>query len=226
MTNRDLHVLTMFFLKLDMLFTSPFHGTGGEYLLREFLLAERSLTPLWNWLRRADGTCRLDALRLWVRHSYVRPALPANADEEQRKEWEAMRKMPIMGVPPHLVGRWGYECYGLGSKRLMRPDQLTMREAVRRNLRLEGQWIRMMVWGFLDGRLRDMPVVEKENVVLSLIRRRKRKEREEREQREREEMERQMLMESDEEAEEEEEEERDDGEDRLADMAMLLGDDV
>jgi len=178
-TKQTLAALMMFFIKLDMFWTDPISYTGGERVLRQFLLAERTLTTLWNFLRGADGTQRLDALILWVKHGYKRRARwgPETAEEQKKNDYKD--KQPIFGVPAKLVGRYGYECYGLGDKRLIRPDELVLREQLRRGMDLQRQWLRMIRWGFLDNKLETMPPVKAEDVVLSLIRRKKKKEHEE-----------------------------------------------
>ena len=182
-TNQTLYALTMLFLKLDMYHTDPICYTGGEAVMREYLLQERSLTTLWNHLRDADGTTRLDTVRLYVKHGYRRPLRHGPETLAEQIENDEKAKMPIMGIPAHLVGRWGYECWGLGGQRLIRPDELVLREGIRRGMEMQKMWIRMMLWGYLDKDLKDVEKVEKENVVLSLIRRRKKMEQKEREAR-------------------------------------------
>ncbi|GAB7351087.1 hypothetical protein MBLNU459_g1557t3 [Dothideomycetes sp. NU459] len=181
-TPATLVVLQTLFVKLDMLYTDPVRASGGEHRMREMLLAERSLTTLWNYLRGADGTSRLDVVRLWVRHGYKRPQPLRPLTEQAQKEWEERQKLPIMGVPALLVGRWGFECWGLGKNRLIRPDELVAKEGVRRRLGLQREYMRMVASGYLGLNLEALPVVKKEDVVLSLIRRRKNQERNEREQ--------------------------------------------
>ncbi|CAD0090050.1 unnamed protein product [Aureobasidium vineae] len=172
-----LAVLQLFFIKLDMLYTDPIHWYGGECSMRELLLAERSLSTLWNYLRGADGTSKLDTLRLWIRHRYIRPAPARPMTKLQYEQYEAKAKMPICGVPAALVGRWGYECWGLGEVRLFRPDQLVIREAVRRRMGLQRMFLSYLSYGYLDGELNALPtVVEAEDVVLSMMRRKKNRE--------------------------------------------------
>ncbi|KAI5241732.1 hypothetical protein E4T43_05232 [Aureobasidium subglaciale] len=176
-TRGTLAVLQLFFIKLDMLYVDPVHYYGGEASMRELLLAERSLTTLWNFLRGADGTTRLDTLRLWIRHRYKRPQIIRPMTFEAHEQYEAKIEMPIMGVPPELVGRWGYECWGLGQVKLMRPDQLVLKEAVRRRYGLQRMFMSYISYGYLDAHLHPLPtVVKPEDVVLSMIRRKKNKE--------------------------------------------------
>ncbi|KAK6436633.1 hypothetical protein LTR95_007175 [Oleoguttula sp. CCFEE 5521] len=193
-----LRLLTHFFLKLDMHLTDPIGGimpanhpdqlrfpnrfarqafTGKQ--LRETLLAEKSLTPLWRVVRGWSPDPgqprvvmdRLDMLKLWVRHYYKRP------DNQN----EAVKKQNIMGVPwwecgtvglervgqPYVTGEgsvekpWVLVKPGEVHRRpdpLFRPDQLVMREGVRREIGLHHLWVRMMIWGFYDARGRKIVV--------------------------------------------------------------------
>jgi hypothetical protein len=141
------------------------------------LLAERSLTTLWNYLRGADGTSKLDTLRLWIRHRYKRPEPVRPLTHHTHEQYLAKLNMSIMGVPPQLVGRWGYECWGLGEVPLLRPDQLVLKEAVRRRTGLQRMFLSYLSYGYLDGDLNPLPtVVKPEDVVLSMMCRKKNKE--------------------------------------------------
>nr|OQO23608.1 hypothetical protein B0A51_08065 [Rachicladosporium sp. CCFEE 5018] len=193
-----LRLLTHFFLKLDMHLTDPIGGTmpanhpdqlrfpnrfarqafTGKQL-RETLLAEKSLTPLWRVVRGWSPDPgqprvvmdRLDMLKLWVRFYYNRP-------EGQNG---AMKDQKIMGVPwwecgtaglervgqPYVMGEgteekpWVLAKPGEVHRRpdpLLRPDQLVMREGVRREMGLHHLWVRMMTWGFHDARGRRIAV--------------------------------------------------------------------
>ncbi|WPG98325.1 Hypothetical protein R9X50_00111400 [Acrodontium crateriforme] len=214
-TNNTIMSATMFFLKLDMFFTDPsgkVYGPAQAHTnthayppawvgctftgcdLRELLLAEKSLTPLWRVLRGwswdpREGVApmnRLDILRLWVRHKYK---LPEGVPEH-------MQKQSIMGIPWWEVGTAGLERTGVSvvqinettkqaiihpglvsqatqsnhltqqllqsqQKRivvpevkpresLLRPDQLVLREGIRRQMGVHQHWARMMLWGFCD----------------------------------------------------------------------------
>lgn len=104
----------MFFLKLDMHFTSPEgrvwpanHADTHAYpphlanlgftgvALRKTLLAERSLTPLWRVLRGwgpdslapAEGMGRLDLVWLWVRHCYDPSEEEEEDDDDEDEEY-------------------------------------------------------------------------------------------------------------------------------------------
>jgi len=128
---------------------------------------------MWNWLRGADGTKRMDALRMWVKHSYKRPARPGPETKETQKILDERARLPIMNIPAHMVGKWGYELRGKGDKRLIRPDELVLRESVRRKMDLQKQWLRMIRWGFVGLDLETLPEVKAEDCVLSLMKRKR-----------------------------------------------------
>lgn len=183
-TDRDLWALQLFLLKLEMYFTDPLAFNGGEFEVVHYLLQERGLSPLWDFLRGKDGTRRVDMLRLWVRHGYVpRPRGEGGApeSEEERVAWDRVGEMEVMGVPVGMCGKAGYELYGLGERRLIGPEDLVIRESVRRGLGLEGRIMQMMKWGTMDRHLRPIRKVKLEEVSPSLVLERffkKRKERE------------------------------------------------
>ena len=143
-TNKDLFVATMFFIKLDMQFTDPVDG-NGEVSLRKLLLAQRSLSTLLAVLKRKEVANELELLQMYVRWKY-RPA-PEH------------RGLSILGVPPEQVGKGQLEGWGLGTKKMLRPDELVMRESVRRRLDFQKQYMDMMVWGYVDNMtFEDIPV--------------------------------------------------------------------
>lgn len=142
-TDRHLHGMTFFLLKVDMHFTDPVqppypsnHGNTRLYPtkwnaavfsgvpLRKMLLAERSLTPLWRVLRGWSWDpkqpqmpmTRLEILRLWVRHKYT---LPEDAPEEAKKQ-------SIMGIPWHEVGTAGFERTGVSFHNLSSDKQVAI----------------------------------------------------------------------------------------------------
>ena len=136
-TNRDLFVATMFFIKLDMRFTDPIDG-NGELSLRKLLLAQRSLSTLLAVLKREELVNELEMLQMYVKLKY-KPA-PEH------------RGMSILGVPPDRIGKGQLEGWGLGTKNLLRPDELVMRESVRRKLDFHKRYMDMMVWGYVNSK--------------------------------------------------------------------------
>lgn len=142
-TNKDLFVATMFFIKLDMHFTDPIDG-NGEMSLRKLLVAQRSLSTLLAVVKREDVVNELELLQMYVRWKY-QPA-PEH------------RGMSILGVAPEQIGKGHLEGWGLGTKRLLPPDELVMRESVRRRLDFHKRYMDMMVWGYINNKtLEDIP---------------------------------------------------------------------
>ncbi|QIX01579.1 hypothetical protein AMS68_007096 [Peltaster fructicola] len=169
MDARTLTRLTCFFMKIDMAFTAPEatpfppnypnerfispDWANGVFLgveLREYMLAERNLTPLWRVLH---GWCpdpaepqspitRLDILRLWVRHKFEMPVGAIGPT----------RQLSVMGVPWWELGMQRYERRPpdpVTGKRqvLLRPDELVMMEGIRRKMSLHRSWVQLMSWG-------------------------------------------------------------------------------
>ncbi|KAL9120837.1 MAG: hypothetical protein Q9187_002606 [Circinaria calcarea] len=134
-TNKDLFLATMFFMKLDMRLTDPVNGTG-EQGLRKMLLAQRSLSTLARVLKREEMLTQLEMIRMFVKWNHQ--PLPRH------------RGMSILGVPARQVGRGMREGWGSGSRNILRPDELVMREAIRRNLNMHRRYLDMMLWGHVD----------------------------------------------------------------------------
>lgn len=183
------------------IFRFPPHFTRQGFVgssLRQTLLGEKSLTPLWRVLRGwtwepsepAVHMDKLDILKLWVRHYYKPPA-----DMEPRA-----KMLTVMGLPYHKLGTAQLERvnepYTIVDEKilaeliahegkddpmsrllrrtvnpfrtvvpknrargkLIRVDQLVMRESVRREMRLWESWSRMMFWGWYDPVGRKMPL--------------------------------------------------------------------
>lgn len=214
---------TTFFLKVDMDFTDPAgrvwptnhpdqfrfpNKYGGKTFtgvtLRETLLAEKSLTPLWRVLRGWTWDPdqprlpmdQLDIMRLWVRHHY-------KPRDDQPKP---IREQDIMGIPWFEVGTAGLERFSMpyevtdptpppatamsvdgqtmlempwtiGRTKvvvpklhkprdpLLRPDELIMRESLRRDLDLDELWVRMMMWGWFDSFGRKIPLLKEKQQI-------------------------------------------------------------
>ncbi len=145
-TDQDLFVATHIFVRLDMRFTDPVDG-AGETTLRRMLLGQRSLTTLWKALKRTALQTQLEVLQMYVRWKYRPP--------------HHLRNYSILGVPAREVGRGDREGWGKGSNMMLRPDDLVIREALRRDIDLETQIIEMMIWGYVDPEtFEDIPVQE------------------------------------------------------------------
>lgn len=138
----DLYFMMCFFIRLDMRFNDPVgpnRGTG----LRKTLLSQRGLAPLWHALKRQALLTNYDALRLWVAtryHSRVEETLPA------------------FGVPSNQLGKikmeyWGGKAThdsGKPCEFLLRPDQLVMREIIRRKMVFSKHYLRCLLWGYVN----------------------------------------------------------------------------
>jgi len=130
-TDQDLFLATHFFMKFDMACADPVDSKGERALSRLFL-GLPTLTCMRNLLR--GDYCWWDLLRFKVAYDYV-----------PRPEH---RHLPILGIPPHLVGRHCMEGWGQGNTKLMRIDELVMREAIRRNIHMNQHYLNFMMYGF------------------------------------------------------------------------------
>ena len=140
-TNEDICLATLFFIKLDMRFLDPIDGIGYTGL-RELLLGQKGLTVLWKALKREALTSFSELWQLYLRYGYVPPL--------------HSRGGRIMGVPASEIGMG---CRDLTVKTpedpyqkpfLLRPDELVLRESIRREMDLDKEFIEMMLWGYVD----------------------------------------------------------------------------
>jgi hypothetical protein len=130
-TDQDLFFASHFFMKFEMACADPVDSKGERALSRLFL-GLPTLTCMRNLLR--GDYCWWDVLRFKVCYDYV--------PQPQH------RHLPIFGIPPHLVGRFCMEGWGQGNSRLMRVDELVMREAIRRNIHMNQHYLNFMMYGF------------------------------------------------------------------------------
>ncbi len=137
-----LYFMMCLFVKLDMRFNDPaaqnvYHG------FRKMVLAQRSLSFLLKVLRREELRSQFEVLKCWVRTRYV------PAEDEVG--------MDIFGFKGDEVGKGRYEYWGKKTAKdlgrdvqvLLRPEQLVMREAVRRGLRLQKHFLRSLLYGYI-----------------------------------------------------------------------------
>ncbi|KAI4163648.1 MAG: hypothetical protein LQ342_002682 [Letrouitia transgressa] len=135
-SDKDLFLATMFFIKLDMMFTDPMRGEGNTGM-RRMMLAQRSLSTLWRVLKREEMVSQLDVLRMLVKWHYRPPRPHLN--------------LPILGVEPRDIGRLQYEGWGKNrEKKMLGVDYLVAFEAVRRGLDIQQHHLDMMLHGFID----------------------------------------------------------------------------
>ena len=111
--------------------------------LRKLVLANRSLTYLLRVLKRQALRTQYDVLQAWTRFRYT--ILP---DEVS---------MSIFGVAAKDVGKAKFEYWGTRTAHevgrevqcLLRPEQLVMREAIRRGMRFHRHFLRSMLYGYI-----------------------------------------------------------------------------
>ncbi|KAF1981748.1 hypothetical protein K402DRAFT_304657, partial [Aulographum hederae CBS 113979] len=144
-SNNELELAMLFFMKLDMRFNDPVSGHGSTSL-RERLLGERSMSTLLKTLKREALTSKIDLIRLHVAYDY-KDRNPAYAH------------LPMFGIQAQFVSRgnlehWGRSDYAANAPvpmvQLLRPDQLVLKESVRRQMHLERKVMDYLLYGFLD----------------------------------------------------------------------------
>lgn len=142
-TDLDLYFMMCFIVKLDLRFNDPV-AVNRHHGLRKTLLAQRGLLPLWRALKRGALLSKYDVLKMWVATKYV-----PGPDEEG---------LPIFGVPGEKVGKirmeyWGEQAThdsGKACTFLLRPDQIVMREIIRRQIIFSKHFLRCLLWGYVN----------------------------------------------------------------------------
>ncbi|ETI24724.1 hypothetical protein G647_04094 [Cladophialophora carrionii CBS 160.54] len=143
MTDLDLYFCACFITKLDMRLNDPISGEKRDGM-RKLLLAQRSFTRILRVLKREVWTIRFDVLREWVRMKHV-------ITEEDEVG------LDMFGVPASEIGRGRLEYWGLKTEEdigrklhgLLRPDQLIVREAIKRGMRFEKHYLRFLLYGYV-----------------------------------------------------------------------------
>ena len=144
-TDLDLYFAMCFFVKLDMRCNDP-AGADCRHGLRKMLLAQRSFTTLLRVVKRDMWRKEIDVLKAWVEYK------GSLTEDEQA---EGVKN--IFGVPVEKVGKLKYEYWGeyvqdklrKEPQLLLRPDQLIIREAIRRGLRFHKHFLRSMCYGYV-----------------------------------------------------------------------------
>lgn len=150
-TDKDIFNMQMFFVKLDMRFNNPYSGPGTDKL-RRVMLGQRGLTPLRNLLKRKIGRTEIEVVKIGIRYAH-------HVDPKHRG-------MPIFDIPPEEIGIGHLEGWGKGTVHLFRPDELVMREAVRRRLNLKAHIMGMMIWGYINPRTgKNIEVTDEEKYI-------------------------------------------------------------
>jgi len=147
-TDKDLELLMLFFVKLDLCVTDPVDG-AGQTELRRMLLGQKGLGVMDRVLRRVEGRNVIEVFRLWVRW----------ADE---RYWMAERRGgegdSVLGIPVSefgRMGRAGWKVRGVEGPcpqegRFIGVEDLVLMEGVRRGLKLGEKIVDMMVWGYVE----------------------------------------------------------------------------
>ncbi|OGM44834.1 hypothetical protein ABOM_006175 [Aspergillus bombycis] len=121
----------LFIAQLDALLREKrFNITGRLYHL---LMAQPTMTLLWDVLRDVALRTEFDTLKSFVRWKYT--PLPHETD------------LYVYGVPPQEVGALQYEGYGRHERvtKFVQPDELILREMARRQLNL-GDMYKNIFW--------------------------------------------------------------------------------
>ena len=139
-TDVELFIAAMFFMKLDMACTDPMDGCG-ERRIRQLLMAQRGLDMTDKVLRRTRMRNQYELLQMHVQWDFARADMPP----------PGMRIGPrtVFGVQLWDCARLKGENWRSWAPKLMRPDELVFKEAIRRELRFQDKIIDMMLWGNL-----------------------------------------------------------------------------
>ena len=148
-TDQDIFMGTFFLFRLDMRLTDPVDGTG-EMGLRQLMMGQRSLYPLRDLL--LGKMSKIELLKCYVRYDFHPRVVNL--------------QYPCFGVPAHLIGRGCVENWGLGQERLMRPDQLLLREQNRRRLNLHMRYLDIVRFGFANHQVRKSKIPEEKMTIV------------------------------------------------------------
>ncbi|KNG90236.1 hypothetical protein ANOM_002027 [Aspergillus nomiae NRRL 13137] len=118
----ELFFAMIFIAQLDMLLRKKRESITGR--LYHLLMAQPTMTVLWDVLRDAALRSEFETLKYFVRWKYN--PLPHETD------------LYVYGVPPQEVGALQYEGYGRHERvtKFIQPDELILREMARRQLNL------------------------------------------------------------------------------------------
>ncbi|MCJ1324385.1 hypothetical protein MMC10_001047 [Thelotrema lepadinum] len=134
----ELYIACMFFMKLDMACTDPVDGKG-ERGIRRLLLAQRSLSKTDEVLHREELRNPYELLQMHVEWKINRVNMPPGM--------HAARS--LFNVPLEDCGRLGCEYWSPSFSKLRRPDELIMKESIRRGLNFKDKVIDLFLWGNL-----------------------------------------------------------------------------
>ncbi|GIK00700.1 hypothetical protein Aspvir_004729 [Aspergillus viridinutans] len=138
-TDNDLFLAAYFIVQLDMLFTDS-RARKKQGSMRRLLMAQPSLTLLWDVLRDGALTTHYETLKAYVRWQYTPRAHEAG--------------LFVFGVPPNEVGSLQWEGYGRMARnvKFLRPDELVLREIKGRNLDTQRMYVDIILSDELEPR--------------------------------------------------------------------------
>ena len=134
----ELYIACMFFMKLDMVCTDPIDGKG-ERGLRRLLLAQRSLSKTDAVLHREELRNSYELLQMHVEWKINRANMPPGMHAGRS----------LFNVALEDCGRLGCEYWVPSFSELKRPDEIIMKESIRRGLKVKEKLMDLMLWGNL-----------------------------------------------------------------------------
>ncbi|KAB8234743.1 uncharacterized protein BDW43DRAFT_318700 [Aspergillus alliaceus] len=131
--NIDIFFAVLFIAQLDTALKQKRTTIKGR--LFRLLMAQPTLTLLWDVMKDIALRNEFEILKAFVRWKYT--PLPHETE------------LYVYGVPPQDVGALQYEGYGRDERsiKLMRPDELILREMNRRHLDLSEMYKDIFMWG-------------------------------------------------------------------------------
>ncbi|KAK5089791.1 hypothetical protein LTR70_006165 [Exophiala xenobiotica] len=176
-TPSDLSNTLVFIVKLDMLLNDPVGGEKRDGVRKMLLSACDGLGTLRRVLQRRDWTGEVSIIRAWTRYGLQLGDDESGGSERAISGgWvplglsaaEHAASSSVFGIPRAEVGLlkrefWGALSYDRTQKKkiastawgrkpmfLIRPDQLVLREAVRRKMVFRKQFLRALLFGYVD----------------------------------------------------------------------------
>lgn len=173
-TPTDLSNILTFLVKVDMVCNDPVAGEKRDALRKLFMSSIDGFDTLRKVLKREMWTDELEVLRAWTRYGFQLDRedpneppvgggwVPLGLDEDDHAASDY-----VFGIPRDEAGllkkeSWGklnydpvarlrtHPAVGRTTTFLMRPDQIVIREAVRRGMRMGKQFLRALMYGYVD----------------------------------------------------------------------------
>lgn len=171
----DLSNILVFVVKLDMLCNEPLAGEKRDGIRKLFMSSANGFDTLRAMLNGEIWRNELEVLRAWTRYGFQLDRedgheramgggwVPLGLTDEQHAA-----SRTVFGIPRDEVGLlkkefWGKLDYdpvlkkrkrapyiGRSTMYLMRPDQIVLREAVRRGMKMGKQFLRALMFGYVN----------------------------------------------------------------------------